>query len=149
MNTPLTGSIVENASLLIGHFGIWPSFHDAEIIDLYLWRGQIQPGDWDDRNVFPVLTMKILVLGAAQTMKGKPNIEATLRFHDLTDVKLEAFNHVNQIIDLTVSVEPRGTFTTGEPLPPYLAVTVTSGLGMAVFFRCFRIEILNAMRAST
>jgi len=146
MTVPSVDSLVENASLLVDHFGNWPSFHDAEILDLHLWRGKIKPGDWDDSNVFPVLTMKILILRATQTpyAGGRSNVVAALRFHDVSAIRMDDFNHVNQIVDLTITIEERGTLTTGERLPPYLRVSITRGFGMEAVFRCFRIEVLDA-----
>src|SRR5437867_948381 len=75
-------SLVEKSEKLTSIFGSWPSFHDAEVIDLYYWRGDVRPGDWDDRNVFPVLTVKVLILEATQaraTDAGHDTL-ATLRF---------------------------------------------------------------------
>jgi hypothetical protein len=67
------------------HFGGWPSFHDAEVIDLHYWRGVLQPGDWHDSNVFPVLTVKLHILRATQQdfSSDNPDILAALRFYDL------------------------------------------------------------------
>jgi hypothetical protein len=30
--------------------GEWPSFHDAELTDVHLWRGDVKAGDWEDSN---------------------------------------------------------------------------------------------------
>jgi hypothetical protein len=118
----------------------------SKIIDFHCWRGTVKPGGWDDSNVFPILTIKILILRATQkSFDGKPDIVATLRFHDVCDLSMENFNHVNQIYGLTISTEDRGTFTTGEKLPPFLAVSIRRGFGMAAFFRCFRVEVLEAV----
>jgi hypothetical protein len=141
-------TLVDNSSLLVSHFAEWPSFHDAEVLDLHCWRGRVKPGDWDDSNVFVVLTMKILILRATQDSdQSKPDIVATLRFHDADQVRIDDFNHVNQILDLTITAQDRGTFTTGEKLPPHLAVSITRGFGLAASFRCFRIEVLDAVPA--
>ena len=40
-------------------FGGWPSFHDAEILKLDLWRGDVEPER--ELYVFPVLTLLIHV----------------------------------------------------------------------------------------
>jgi Immunity protein 50 len=134
--------MIQNSSSLIKHFGEWPSFHDAEIIDLHCWRGRIKPGNWDNSNVFPVITMKILILAYD---RDAPDIVATLRFHGADHISIDDFNHVNQIQNLTITTEDRGSFTTGEKLPPYLGVSITRGFGMAATFRCFRIEVRDAV----
>ncbi len=143
---PLT--VVAGHERLTGIYGKWPSFHDAEVVDLHLWRGHVRPGDWDDRNVFPVLTVKIRILEATQpgaTDVGH-DVLATLRFHDVDDVKLEGFNHVNQIIGLSFVMQPRGTFTDGSALPPYIVVEFARGFGIAASFKCLRIELVDASR---
>jgi len=143
--------LVENHQKLEKWFGVWPSFHDAEVIELIYWRGDVKPGDWDDSNVFPTLTVKLRLLQATQpgAPVTKPDILTTLRFHDVDDFKMDGFNHVNEIVELSVRSEERGTFTNGEKLPPYLVVSFERGFGMTASFRCFRIEILDAVPYGT
>jgi hypothetical protein len=139
--------LVENHEKLTNHFGCWPSFHDAEVIDLHYWRGDIKPGDWDDSNVFPVLTVQVLILRATQRDhdSGKPDILTTLRFYDVEDFKMEGFNHVNQIVDFSVTSQERGVFANGDKLPPWLLISFKQGFGISTAFRCFRVEILEAV----
>jgi hypothetical protein len=140
-------SLVQDSQKLTALFGSWPSFHDAEVTDLHLWRGDIKPGDWDDRNVFPVLTAKLRLLEATQpgaTHAGH-DVLATLRFHDVDDFKMDHFDHINEIRELSIRTQERGTFTSGERLPPYLVVQFEPGSGMSMSFRCFRIEVVDAV----
>lgn len=149
---PMTGEIayIRNAETLTRHFRGWPSFHDAEVTEVNLWRGHVKGGDWDDSNVFPIVTIAILILRATQAHEPGtgPDILATLRFHEVTDVRLEDFNHVNQVLGLTITTEDRGHFTTGEPMPPSLLVSLERGFGLAAWFRCFRIEVIDAVPVS-
>ncbi|PYU05658.1 MAG: hypothetical protein DMG33_10305, partial [Acidobacteria bacterium] len=46
-------TLIENSRKLTEIFGYWPSFHDAEVIDLHFWRGDVDSEA--DRYVFPVL----------------------------------------------------------------------------------------------
>lgn len=143
-------SLIQDSQKLTAMFGGWPSFHDAEVIDLHFWRGDIKLGDWDDRNVFPVLTIKVQVLEATQpgaTHAGH-DVLATLRFHDVDDFKMEGFNHENAILKLSIIVQERGTFTNGERLPPHLVVEFQRAFGMSASFRCFRIEVVDAVRCT-
>jgi len=132
------------------HAGAWPSFHDAEIVEVHLWRGHIYSGDWDDRNVFPILTLKILILEATQPgATGAGNdVLATLRFHGVDQVRLQDFNHNNSIVGLAVAQQPRGFYTNGEPLPPLLLVNIEQGFGLLASFSCSRMEVLIAEPAS-
>jgi len=143
-------SHVSGAKKLISIFGAWPSFHDAEVVDLHLWRGRVWPGDWDERNVFPVLTLSVRILEATQpgANNGGNDVLAKLRFHDVSDVKLDDFNHCNQIVGFSIEEKERGTFTDGRPLPPHLEVKLERGFGLSASFRCFRIEVLDAIRCT-
>lgn len=135
---------VENRDKLIALFGDWPSFHDAEVIDLHYWRGDIKPGDWDDRNVFPVLTVKIRILRATQPDfdgENKKDAIVTLRFHDVGQFEMDGFNHVNQIIDLSIATDNQ------RYAQPYHHVVFERGFGMQASFHCFRIEVLDTFVA--
>jgi hypothetical protein len=115
-------------------------------VEIHLWRGHIYPGDWDDRNVFPVITIKILVLEATQPTQfgsGK-DLLVTLRFHAADQVNVKDFNHHNSIVGLSIAEQARGHYTDGEPLPPSLLVTFQSGFGLAAHFSCARIEVIGA-----
>jgi hypothetical protein len=131
--------------------GAWPCFHDAEVVEIHLWRGYVYPGDWDDRNVFPVLTLKVLIAEATQPgATGADNdVLATLRFYDVDQVRLEGFNHNNSIVGLAASQEPRGFYANGKPLPPGLLVSIEQGFGLLGSFTCTRIEVLAAERVAT
>lgn len=137
--------LIKGSEKLTRIYGGWPSFHDAEVVDLYYWRGQVKPGDWDDSNVFPVLTIKIHIFIESPTSQ---HTLATLRFEDVDDFKMEGFNHQNAILGLLISIQERGTFTTGERLPPYLVVEIQRAFGMSASFRCFKIEVVDAIQCT-
>jgi len=54
---PAIDSLIVGSAKLTKIFGFWPSFHDAEVLELHFWRGDIQT----DKGIynFPVLTLKI------------------------------------------------------------------------------------------
>ena len=62
-------SHIAGSQKLIDIFGRWPSFHDAEVVELNFWRGQVKPGVWDDRTIMPVLTAKIHIWIALATLR--------------------------------------------------------------------------------
>ena len=143
-------SLIQDSQKLTALFGAWPSFHDAEVVDLHFWRGDVKPGDWDDRNIFPVLTVKVRVLEATQpgaTGAGH-DVFATLRFHDVGYFRMAGFNHQNRIFGLSIRVQDRGKFESGESLPPFLAVQFQQAFGISASFRCFRIEVVDAARCT-
>ena len=95
-------------------FGEWPSFHDAEVTDVHLWRGDVKAGDWDDSNVFPVLTIEVRILEATQpgaVGDSGRDVLAKLRFHDVDDLKIEGFNHQNAILGISIAARDRGTLS--------------------------------------
>lgn len=117
----------------------WPCFHDAEIITIDLWRGDVCPER--DSWIGAVITMKIQVLEATQPLArhtGNDHL-VTLRFHDAKDIQLSDFNHQNAIYGLTFSHESRG-----DGLTPYIRVVFSRGFGVEISFKCFRVEVLHA-----
>ncbi len=142
----MVGLIDKSEILTKCYEGNWPSFHDAEVLDVHLWRGWLKPGaGWDSRNVFPRVTLKIRILEATQsgaTGHGH-DILATFRFHDVDTITIEHFDHINIIDEFHVESQERGTYRDGTPLPPYLTVRIGGSLEVA--FRCFRIEVVEAV----
>jgi hypothetical protein len=144
---PSIEPFIQNSQKLTAFFGSWPSFDDSEVIECHFWRGDVKLGEWDDRNVFPVLTVKLRILEATQPKAAHAgqDVLVTLRFHDVDGVKMDRFNHMNAIRELSISKQERGTFTSGEKLPPYLVVQFEPGSGIMMSFRCFRIEVVDAI----
>ncbi len=67
----------------------------------------------------------------------------SLNFHDCESMKLEEFNHQNAVYDLKFTLEDRGSLKDGQPLPPFICVTFEQAFGMALSFKCMRIEVLE------
>jgi hypothetical protein len=136
---------VENREALRPFFAGWPSFHDAEIVEITVWRGHLYPGAWDDRNVLPIVTIKFRLLEASQpNASGSGNdVLATLRFHDASSVSIASFDDLVLITDFVVT---RTAPTTKKPLRPYYSVALTCGNRTSASFRCSRIEIVEATR---
>lgn len=125
---------VEDSRLILDH-GEWPNFHDAEVHNLNIWRGDVRP----DENVWigPVIEASF-ELCALQY----PYI-AVLKFHDCAALRMEEFNHQNAVYDLTFGFEPRGTLSDGRPLTPHIAVRFEQAFGLALSFKCFRVQAVE------
>jgi len=125
---------VADSRLILDH-GAWPNFHDAEVHKLNMWRGDIRP----EENLWigPVIeaTFELCALEI-------PYI-AVLRFHDCVSIKLEEFNNQNALYDLRFKFEERGTYTNGKPLPPYILVSFEQAFGVALFFKCMRVQVIE------
>lgn len=128
-------------------FGYWPSFHDAEVIELHFWRGNVQPekGPYN----FPVLTLTIHVWELTKEVDPQGYLVlrhhtlTSLRFCDVFDFQMEGFNHQNAMMGLAIRHEERT-----EGASPYLAVEVDPAFGMGASFKCLRVEVLDAVPCS-
>lgn len=127
-------SDVENGHLVLDE-GQWPSFHDAEVHDLRVWRGDIRPED----NVWtgPVIE------AAFELCALRDPFIAELRFHDCDGISLQGFNHQNAVYDLSFQYVERGEYNDGSPLPPAIAVRFEQVFGAALSFTCMRVEALG------
>lgn len=120
-------------------FGGWPSFHDAEITEMHLERGEINPG----KNIFefPKLTLKILLWNHTSRVKPKVDLDpekhtlVVLQFSEVDGFSMSGFNHQNAIMGLEISVNPNGGFR----------IRFDPAFGMGCDFECGGIEVLNAL----
>jgi len=83
--------------VVIGHFGYWPSFHDAEIISMTFVR--------DKEKGYASADMKILAFEKTDRLKDG-SFELTkhclidIEFIDLLKNEIEGFNHQNALAEL-------------------------------------------------
>ena len=127
---------VEDSWLILDR-GEWPNFHDAEVINLNIWRGDVRPDDkvW----IGPMIEVSFELCALK-----RPYI-AVLRFHDCESIRLEDFNHQNALYDLTFEYEARGTCRDGTPLTPYIVVNFKQAFGLALSFKCFRVQAIERL----
>ena len=139
----------EAQSLIVGRekitniFGYWPSFHDAEVLEFHLWRGNVDPDV--KAYIFPVLTVKIHLWELTNNVDSRGycilrlHTLATLRFHDVDQISMDGFNHQNAILGLLIDVHERE-----QGVSPFFKVVFQSAFGMAASFECNRVEVLDA-----
>lgn len=122
---------IENASLILDE-GNWPNFHDAEVHQLIINRGDVRPEDdvWIGTSL--EVTFELCAL--------KHPYLVTLKFHDCEDIELKQFNQQNALYDLHFALEPRGFCRDGTALTPYIIVHFEQAFGMKLGFKCFRIS---------
>ena len=53
------------------------------------------------------------------------------------------FNHQNALYDLTFRYQERGTLADGTPLSPHILVDFEQAFGVALSFRCFRVQAIE------
>ncbi len=138
-------SFVTGSEKLTRVFGHWPSFHDAEVIELHLWRGDVNPDQ--DRYVFPVLTAKLHLWELTNEcdpqgcLVQKHHTIATLRFHGVEeDLRLVGFNHQNAIFGLTIERQERDNGPS-----PFCTAEFQASFGMGATFKCATVEVVDAL----
>ena len=137
--------LIEGSQRLTETFGYWPSFHDAEILELHFLRGDVDPDA--GRHIFPVLQVKIHLWElrcGAEAISTRFHTIATLRFHDVDEFRMEGFNHQNAILGLSITRQERASGPS-----PILAVHFDPAFGMGATFVCGRIEVVDAVACSS
>ena len=119
---------IENAGLLTTRFGLWPTFHDAEVISVQLNRDSVtltatvyvflRSGETDDAGFY----------------KRERESIVTLLFVDLEDLELSSFNHQNVLQALLL--EPEGT---------KLRVSFVGIYGVQIRFLCSHARVLEVL----
>jgi hypothetical protein len=140
-------NLIEGSQRITDIFGYWPSFHDAEIIDFHLWRGEVDSGR--SSYVFPVLTLLVNLweltneVDAEGFLVCRHHTLAKLRFHHVDDLVMQGFNHQNAIFHLAIehAVRPTGP-------SPHFSVHLEPAFGIDASFTCLRIEVIEARRCA-
>lgn len=123
----------EDSAKLEGVFGRWPPFHDAAVLRAVLDRsGTSGPAFEVTIHVFE-MTNEVDVDGF---YVQRSHTEVTLRFDDIKELKLEAFNRQNVLAGLTVSRFDRD----GRAR---LRVAMPSSFGMDASFECARATVVH------
>jgi hypothetical protein len=126
---------IAGADRVTSIFGYWPSFHDAEVIDLRLHRGDI-------RDIGPALIAKIHAfemtkeVSASGSYVCRHHCVVTMRFAGIEDLELDGFNHQNALMGLNIS----GTFSDTKA---GLEVSFENAFGLDATFSCRSIEVVN------
>ncbi len=140
---PSIETLISGSEKLTQIFGVWPSFHDAEVIDLQLWRGNVDPDK--GKYVFPVITVKIHLWKMTKEVDAQGYLVlrnhtlTTIRFEGVDEVELKGFNHQNAIFGLVI--EQR------EPMdePPLFHVHFAPAYGLNGEFKCSGIDVVEAV----
>lgn len=78
-------ALIGGSEKLTEIFGYWPSFHDAEVIEMELRRGDVEPDA--GHYVFPVLRVQVHLWEITNEVNSgllvlQKHTRTTLRFHD-------------------------------------------------------------------
>ncbi|WP_181163769.1 Imm50 family immunity protein [Pontibacter mangrovi] len=85
---------IENANLILNHFGYWPSFHDSEIISLKFERN-LEEGK-------PTVEMKVYAFEMTDKVVNRyfkrfKHCIIDFKFVDLQKSEMDGFNHQNAV----------------------------------------------------
>lgn len=137
---PEITEMILGSEKLTSIFDGWPSFHDAEVLEIHFWRGHIDT-EAQIYN-FPVLTAKIHLWLITSSVDESGYYEcikhtlATMKFYDVDSFKMEGFNHQNAIFGLVIEQKTRE-----EGPTPYFSVNFDPAFGIEASFTCQRIEV--------
>jgi hypothetical protein len=137
---------IEGIEKLTCIFDRWPSFHDAEVVDLHLWRGDSMTERSHPR--FPVLKAKIHLwemtneIDAESYYVLRNHTLGTLRFHDVFDLEIKGFSNQNVIFGLSIESKELSE----DPWKRSFAVECEPVAEFGATFRCFGIEVVDAIQ---
>ena len=123
--------LVTGSDSILDEHDNWPNFHDAEINDLYIWRGDIRPQE--DVYIGPQITIEMRLCALEKPFNVR------LRFEDCVNINMSGFSSQNPIMDLTFAIEARGNLRDGTPMTPYIVVHFLPVWEFELSFKCFRV----------
>jgi hypothetical protein len=125
---------VTHAERLTSVFGYWPSFHDAEVVEVVLRRM--------DADGWPSLTALIHVFEMTSEVSAtghyvcRHHVLATLRFAGITRFDAEQFNHQNALSGLVIEDVPAPDEFSGT-----IRVALPAAYGFDCAFTCREVEV--------
>jgi hypothetical protein len=142
MNSPELEKEIRGSEMLTSIFGGWPSFHDAEVTEIHLERGEVNQDT--ETFEFPVLTVKLVLWNLTSRVTADGYLEtehhtlAILHFSDVENLLMSGFNYQNAIMGLQIERQSNERRTEFK-------VTFDPAFGMGCAFSCGSIEVLNAI----
>lgn len=142
---------IKNSYKITDIFGYWPSFQDAEILDLRLSVAGGEP--WVTGSESPALEMTIHVFERTDdlTPDGRfvlnKHTLVRLRFRNIDGLQLSNFWYQNCIAEFDFGIEPARSARRGgageDPPPNLLFVNIQSSVGLSGKFKCQSAEVIS------
>jgi hypothetical protein len=144
---PPIESLVAGSEKLLAIFGRWPSFHDAEVMEIRLARKPKESGGRRDRGVELFARIHTWDMTNEVDSSGyyvlKNHTLVTFRFSRIEELKLEGFNHQNVIFGLTIQqLENPGSENSK------FHVEFDPSFGVDAIFECTATEVVDATPAT-
>jgi hypothetical protein len=134
---PIEKHIV-GAEKLTAIYGSWPTFHDAEVLQIALSRDEdlhLERADWEGPSITAKFRLFIEAPTSLETI-------ATIRFGEIDSLKLEGFNHQNALLSLKIEEDLARDRSSPEHL--FFRVEIEEASGISASFLCHTIEVLDA-----
>jgi hypothetical protein len=134
---------IHGSEKLTAIFGRWPSFHDAEIHQVFLNRDDADQGQ---ERMPPCALLKIHLWEMTNETDSRGyylqrhHTLVSLMFYDIGELEFRDFNHQNVLFDL--SIEEIDSVPADSMA---FRVRLDSSFGLAGTFTCKRIEVLEAV----
>jgi hypothetical protein len=126
---------IENSEALISLFGYWPSFHDAEVLQIAINRSS-------EHGIGPSLSAAIHVFEMTREVDSnghyicQKHSVVTLLFQGLAELTLDGFNHQNALQQLSIiESEPDGS----------LRVNFDSAYGLESELTCQTVKVVSVV----
>ena len=133
MTTPIDR--IENSESVTSLFGYWPSFHDAEVLQISISRSSEHDGGPSLSADVHVFEMTQQVDSDGYYVNHKHSV-VTLLFQGLDELSLDGFNHQNALSDLSIAeTEPGGM----------LRVNFDSAYGLDSEFTCRTMKVVSVV----
>jgi len=133
-------ALIDGSEKLTRIFGYWPSFHDAEVLEFQVWRGDVSPDK--SRYIFPILTLKMHCFEMTKEVNPdgyfvlQNHTLVTFKFYDVDDIQMRGFNHQNAIFEFSINRLERS-----QGPSPYYFVQLVPAFGIDASFSCLRAEV--------
>lgn len=140
---PPIESFIQGSEKVVAIFGRWPSFHDAEVMEIRASRKPREREEKRDRGV--ELFARIHTWDMTNEVDScgyyvlKNHTLVSLRFSGVEELKLEGFNHQNVIFGLTI--QPKESH---NPTDSKFHVEFDPSFGVDAVFDCSAIEVVDA-----
>jgi Immunity protein 50 len=136
-------SFIAGSEKLLAIFGRWPSFHDAEVLEIRLVGKPTRTGDKRDRGVELSARIHTWEMTNELDTRGyyvlKNHTLVTLNFSGVKELKLEGFNHQNVIFGLTIQPKESPEAASSE-----FHVEFDPSFGVDAIFDCSALEVIEA-----
>ena len=128
---------IENADLIVEWFGYWPSFHDSELLSIYMSRstasGEFRPNMIAKLYAFE-MTSEVT---ESKHYKLVKHCVIEFEFNDIDSIELDGFNHQNALNGLCFSNVDNSSDKAA------ISVTCEPAYGVGIDLICSSVRVLS------